>query len=263
MHHESIRSTFVLLSVAFVLLAGAEHAAASLLDFETTPAGATPTDDQPLTTPYSINGGTVRIFFDANHNGAFDAGIDMYPLFEKVGGADGTPGFGSTFNSVPDTARPGFEAQLGQFFLRPPVNTAAPGPLVARYDTTVPIRELSGEIWDIDGIDRLGTEQWLVEVLSASGATLASQLSPLGISDQPTSLDSLPWVFSFKGLPDGVDALRLTFTGTKTQGLGVVFNNFSPTVAVPEPSSALLATAGCLALLIIYRRRSTSFGISH
>jgi len=52
---------------------------------------------------------------------------------------------------------------------------------------------------------------------------------PLGDS---SALDSLPRTFAF--------------TGTKTTGIGLAFNNFSPTTAVPEPASLLPLASGLL-----------------
>lgn len=213
---------------------------ASVITFETTPVGGTPVDDSDLTAPYSFAGGTVRFFFDVNGNNKYDAGIDAFPAFEQTG-REAVNGFVSTFTGTPDTARPGFQSQLGTFFLRTPSgNTGAvTAPFIAAYDTTAPIRALSGEIWDIDGQGATASEQWRVDVLNGSGSVLATQLSPLGLTETAESLDSLPWTFQFDGLPDGVDSVRLTFVGTRPS-VGVAFNNFSPDVAVPEPATGLL-----------------------
>ena len=226
-------------------------ATAGLLDFETTPSGATPVDDALLTDPYTIPGGTVRFFFDLNGNNAFDAGVDNFPRFERVGD-DGANGFDGATTGVADTARLGYTAQLGSFFLRKQTDNTGPigGPFIAAYDTTQTIRELSGEIWDIDGQADKGTEQWRVDVLNQSSQVLDSLTSPLGTIDSSSSLDSLPWTFQFHNLPDGVAALRLTFIGSKTSEIGLAFNNFSPTVAVPEPSSIVLATIAGVAFIV-------------
>ena len=114
------------------------------------------------------------------------------------------------------------------------------------------IDALSGEIWDIDSGG--GTEQWRVDVLDSAGNVIATQLSPLGLlQNDPNSLDSLPWVFSFSGLTalsTDVDKVRLTFVGSKTDGIGLSFNNFdafnaaSSAAAIPEPGSVAALILG-------------------
>lgn len=261
------------LLLALGCLAGGGVRAGDMITFETRPNGSTPNDDDVLRNPYMLSdGGSVRFFFDrpdANgvYNNTYDARWDALPVFEQVG-TDGTDGFLATNagDGVHDRAPKGsgFGPQLGQFFLRQPDPIGVlPGPFIIAYDTTQTIREFSGEIWDIDAVQggRL-YEQWRVDVLNASGSVLATRLSPKGLpAAAPGSLDSLPWVFGFKDLPDGVSAIRITFEGTKTGGIGLAFNNFSPTYAVPgsvvpEPSSVvLLGAASAVGLVAAARRR--------
>jgi hypothetical protein len=259
-----------LLGLAALAGPAADTAGASLITFEQRPNGETPTDDTRLVNPYQIEGGgTVRFFFDTNDNLAFDNGVDILPWFEQVG-ANGDDGFLSSHYSgqgtrVYDRAREGYGAQLGRFFIRqladgePETVGPRPDPFVILYDTTQTIREFSGEIWDIDGAVG-GTEQWMVEALDAAGNRLAGVdeiYSPIGVDGGPGSLDSLPWTFGFRDLPDGLRAIRLTFIGTKEQGVGLAFNNFSATrslAPVPEPSSLALAAFGGLGLLAAARR---------
>jgi hypothetical protein len=227
-----------------------------LLTFETQPDGSPSVDDALLTEAYPINGGTARMFFDVNGNNTYEPLIDLHPAFEQIGG-DGVNGFRSTFNGGFDRARPGYEEQLGNFFLRHPSGFSSENvgahAFVIDYDTTEVITALSGEIWDIDSFNE--SEQWRIDILSSSGDVLASQLSPLGINQNlTTSLDSLPWRFQFTELPDGVDKLRIAFVGTKISGLGFAFNNFSPDVAVPEPASLVLLAIGAL-MTVAGRRR--------
>lgn len=228
---------------------------ADFIDFEHRPNGTVPADDSSLGNPYNIEGGgTVRFFFDANGNNRYDLGTDILPVFERAG-EDGTDGFRSTFTGVSDTARPGYVGQLGDFFLRQPDGIGpVPAPFLILYDTTQVIRSFSGEIWDIDGTSAVNTEQWRVDALNASGTVLASILSPLESTSDASSLDSLPWNFQFRNLPDGLSAVRLTFVGGKTDGVGLAFNNFSPTFAVPEPSAVTLFASGAAGLVLLARR---------
>lgn len=50
---------------------------------------------------------------------------------------------------------------------------------------------------------------------------------------------------------------RLTFVGTKASGIGLAFNNFSPTAAVPGPGGASLLGLGTAVTLVTcaHRRR--------
>jgi hypothetical protein len=222
-------------------------AAAAVIDFETTPAGAAPTDNAPLSAPYNlVGGGTVTFFFDNNGSNSYDPGTDTQPVFEAYG-PDSLEGFANGVTGLADTANGGLAGQLGNFFLRQLQPGAPPPSFIADYNTSQIISALSGEIWDIDG-GPSNTEQWLVESLDGSNNVLASQLSPLGNS---SALDGLPWVFSFSGLPSGFDKVRITFVGTKTTGLGLAFNNFDPTAsAAPEPGTFVLALAAAAAMLV-------------
>jgi hypothetical protein len=256
-------ATAILLSIASLQ----SSVNAQLVTFDQTPAGTTPVDNSPLASPYTIaGGGTVQFFFDTSGNGSFDPGVDAVPIFEAAGDSDPESGFVNNGLARNDIAAPGFENQLGSYFLRQPASFGAiPAPFIVDYDTAQAITSLSGEIWDIDGVidptnPGFGTEQWLVEVLNTSGAILAGRLSPLGTA--PTvPLDGQPWTFSFTNLPSGVDKIRITFTGTRP-AVGLAFNNFSPTVAIPEPSSFLVWILGLLPLLTVagLRRRLGRFG---
>jgi hypothetical protein len=235
---------------------------AEIVTFDQTPAGTTPVDNSALASPYAIDGGgTVRFFFDISGNGSFDAGVDALPIFEAAGDSDPESGFVNNGIGRDDIAAPGFENQLGSYFLRQPASFGAiPAPFLVDYDTVQTITALSGEIWDIDGVvdptnPGFGTEQWLVEVLNTSGVILASRLSPLG-TEPTVPLDGQPWIFSFTNLPSGVDKIRITFTGTRP-AVGLAFNNFSPTVAIPEPGSFLVWILGLIPLLTVagLRRR--------
>lgn len=230
----------------FILPFATTHA--QLIDFETTPTATAPLDDSFLSTSYNLTGGgTVTFFFDFDNSFTFN-GAGERAVFEAYG-PDGNDGFTNNAASTSDTANGGLGGQLGSFFLRQFQPGTPPPQFLVDYNTAQPINALHGEIWDIDGSPG-NTEQWQVDILDAANSVLASQPSPIGNS---AALDGLPWTFSFSGLPSGVDKVRITFTGTKTTGLGLAFNNFEPFNAIPEPASA---SAVLLTLAALTRRRS-------
>lgn len=245
-----------LLGLSIASLVGAS-ASAAVIDFETTPGGGTPTDNQILNTPYNIDGGgTARFFFDFNGNNEFDSGVDKLPAFERAG-TDTNSGFVYGATGQQDTAAPGFTSQLGNFFLR--TNSSLVLPFIIDYTTSQTITEFAGQIWDIDG-DASGTEQWRVEALNASNAVLSSVDSPIG-STPTGALDGRPWDFGFS-IGSGIDKIRISFIGTKTTPPGLAFDNFNP-VAIPEVSSfAMIGAAGAMAFGVarLRRRRVTDNG---
>jgi hypothetical protein len=255
---EMIRTGLRILLVGLAATLAGQAARAELISFATTPAGLTPIDNAVLDAPYLIPGGAARMFFDTNRDNQYTPGTDRLALFEAAGGKDAGNAFDSRYGK--DTAAPGFESQLGSFFLRQ-AGGAPPAPFVVAFDTTRTISGLSGVIWDIDGVTAKQSEQWLVEVLDASGNVLASELSPLGTSITG-SLNGRPWMFSFTGLPAGVTTLRLTFVGGKTKGVGFGFSDFGVifaglrSLSVPEPGSLVLVGLGSLSLLVCTVRRS-------
>jgi hypothetical protein len=245
-----MRLTHILsIALAAATLSILSPARAALIDFESDPSAAPSVDDYVLATPYPIGGGSVQFYFDMNANLTYDSGVDGDPIIEQIG-ADGNDAFTNNFLSLSDIANSPFAPQLGNFFLRQVSPGPAPAPFIVDYNTSATITALSGEIWDIDGQTQ-ATELWLVEVLDGSNNLVTSQLSPLGNS---FALDARPWVFSFSGLPLGVDKLRITFQGTKINSIGLAFNNFNPT-EVPEPGSVVLMGLGAVALVAIGARR--------
>lgn len=194
------------------------------------PDGSLAEDDMEVRDQFLSLG--VRFGYDDDLNGEIDE--DGAPLFEAIGGGSTggglgpLDGFNSNATGMRDTAAPGHEAQLGEFFLRNAIEDRG-RPLLIEY--AAPVDQASGEIWDIDAW-RGRTEQWRVEALS-QGSVIASELSPEGTD---MTLDSRPWSFTIRA-PRGaqIDALRLVFVGTKEgSGIGIAFNNFSPGGLLPS-----------------------------
>ncbi len=226
---------------------------AGLIDFETTASGGLPTDNGTVefNDAFMADSVIVRFGFDSN----FDGTLDTKAVFEQAGNVDPDTGFWG-FGSAKDTAAPGFTSLLGNFFLRQNEAYKPFGIFTILYDAINPVTEASGEIWDIDGGGK--TERFLVQAFD--GSTLLDSIeSPLGTDN---TLDGKPWIFGFSGLTN-ITKIEITFTGSKTRGIGLAFNNFSPVedissvVNIPEPSTISLILA-CVFLAIYKRKNSTS-----
>jgi hypothetical protein len=208
-----------------VLLAAAA-ACGQVIDFETRPDGTTPADDEalPIGTPYTVGGVEIRIGQDRDG----DLTRDVAYRFERIG-EDGADGFLNASLNQYDAADPGFESQLGTWFLRSPSDNVT-APLIIDY--SAPVQGLSGEIWDIEGRPGGTGEQWVVEGFDASGALVSSLTSPRGTSDfEP--LDGEPWTFALVGVD--LTKVRIRYIGNAT-GVGLAFNNFNATTAIPGPT---------------------------
>jgi hypothetical protein len=223
-----------LLAIAF---SSADGRAAPIIDFEFVPGGSA-IDNLQISTQYRAAFG-VEFGLDIDGDGLPDAGA--FPRLEQTGGSDADSGFDNQLLGVYDTAFPGFESQLGDFFLRGDPPLGGPFGLIISYSSAV--AAASGEIWDIDVFLREGTERWRIDALGNDFSTVVdSVLSPLG---DGVGLTGKPWVFSFDhGATADIHALRLVFVGSKTTGIGVGFNNFSSSTPIPEPSALVMFSIG-------------------
>lgn len=215
------RPTLIALAATLAL---ATAAGAQVITFETDPTGAPAVDNAPLglASAYAVGGLGITFGFDGDGDGV----PETPAVFEQIGN-DGIDGFAACVDR--DTASPGFEPQLGNFFLR-----GTPGAdfrlLVIDY-TGGTVSAASGEIWDIDAVLPL-VEQYRVAAYDALGNLLATIDSPVGNQDSGclnTQLDGRPWTFAFTGLTPGIARITIDFIGTKTQGIGLAFNNFDAT----------------------------------
>ncbi len=193
--------------------------------------------------------------------------VNALPLLTQVGpNFDGTfpnqdDGFLSQINDSFDEARPGFEDELGGWFLRTksPID-ANPGSLLMTM-TDGPANYVTGQIWDIDGDlsedagIAIGTEQWRVVALDADMNEIDAIISPVGDSPDPdvNPYESAPWTWVFDRAESDIFAVRIDFIGTRVAGAGLGFDNFS---TVPTPGVATLLGLG--ALTLTKRRRRTA-----
>jgi len=229
------------------MLAGA--ASASVIDFESLPGGNTPVDDMAIGNSYNVAEFNFVTFSILDSSGLSDA------VFEARG-SDDDDGFVSQGAGANDVEAPGFAGQgLGGFFLRDNrdfSDTGTPLSLIITYNEAAsgiaPI-SASGDIWDIDGVDNggpaNGTEQWAVYVTDILGNTTLQGTSPIG-TDPANPLDGLPWTWNAFD-EDGIASIELRFIGTKEQGLGVAFDNFSSGPLVPTPGALALFGIGGIA----------------
>jgi len=256
------------LAVAAALLA-ATTASANIITFETRADGSTPLDDEtiPLGSGYTTNDGvTVTFGFDTNSDGVADLAAAYEDTLDKPAfGTGAEPEFGycsSNYGSFPcatDQAAPGYETQLGDFFIRASGAQTDWGSFIIQYDAPNAVTAASGEIWDIDR-GNLGWEKFHVAAYDGEGNLLETQTSPQGMFEHnPATLDAKPWAWTFSGLSD-IDKIvftRDTSPGAKSY-FPLGFNNFNPTsngLFVPEPSPALLLALGLGAWAAMTRRR--------
>jgi hypothetical protein len=223
---------------------------AGIIDFETTANGGTPVDNDIININDQFMAGGVSVSFGFDTNG--DGVLDSEGVFEQVGeSANPADDSGFLANYGEDTANPDFQRMLGNFFLRQKMAYQPFGIFHIIYNADNPVTSASGEIWDIDG--GRNTEQFVIKAFNGEDL-LESQESPLGIANSEISYDGRPWAFGFTNLSD-ITRIEISFTGSKTRGIGLAFNNFSPvedisnvTNNVPEPTSLVFIALSVFAV---------------
>jgi hypothetical protein len=273
---ETTMRTTVILAATVAAITATPAAAINTVDFED--AGAFGGDNAAISATYANDRGVrfvgqqgIQLFFE--HRGANLVPGDNSPL--PTGVPPATPqgfvrDFPTTLPGVPnaklwDSERPGFSGTgLGNFFM---TSTGSPGrgntppgfnPANAFFSIEylrAPAKVIGGQIWDIDGTGSSASEGWVVRAFDSANLLLATATSPINASNGASSLDGLPWAFTFDGayVPQIV-RLDFFFTGTKTTGLGVAFDNFQSGI-IPEPGTWALLIAGFGMVGATLRRR--------
>jgi hypothetical protein len=174
-------------------------------------------------------GVSCTIGFDWNKDGT----TETEAVFEQAGFADPVSGF-SGCNGADTGADASWDVLLGNYFIRPPLETPF-GQLIIEFSS--PVLVVTGEIWDIDGGTTNETEQYELNAYDADGYIVDTETSPSG--DDPSGCsapwDSKDWGFALTN-PLGVVRVTIEFTGGKTGGIGVGFNNIDACLPVPTES---------------------------
>jgi hypothetical protein len=195
-----------------------------VLDFEPDsnglfPNGAVAEDEMIVIDMFESSHG-MRFGMDYDGDG-FPDGKSFLSL-EQAGSEDLDSAFYYDHTGEADRAAPEFAERLGRFFLF--ARFSGPGEsAVILY--TPRVARATGEIWDLDGTPRYGTEQWLVEATDSRGSVVSTARSPVG--DQTFEYDGRPWGWVVEADRPVIASVRLWFTGSKTDGIGLALDNFT------------------------------------
>ena len=190
-------------------LPGATITPGDFIDFETLPGG-TPTEGAIVSDEFLADFGVSFAFEDGS-----------LPVIAEVGGP-ATAFLGPPDHTTPDQPADGVD--VGQFFLTDGGGIGGVNsPFLINYQT--PVGGASGEIIDIDSNSLGQTEAWLIEALDSAGNVIDSDQLSAG---DPGTGDGLSTFWSVQSSTANISTIRLTFNGTKTSGIGLAFDNFSP-----------------------------------
>lgn len=232
--------------LASLLLGSAAIADPGILDFEDAAVQTPGGDDSPVSNQYLASFGVT---FSVLAGPTKATAVPGLPTYEDWGTSGGDPNrgflYGGDYGGTQgyDKEAPPAAGGLGGWFLKSTNDVATTGyvKLIINYSTR--IAAASGEIWDIDGVGTWGTEQWEVTAFDAQDNVVDSILSPRSDLIQPGALDGLPWLWTVSS-QTGIAKIEIEFVGTKTDNVGLAFDNFTP--EIPEPASLLLLALGAV-----------------
>lgn len=262
---EAVRVTSVMplihkLTHLFALVTVSSTTAFAIVDFESVPGE---TDDLDLSGVFFDDtvGDPISFQLYLDDDGVTNGFAESDSVFLEATGGGLVDTVGFIYDSDTGPGRNQDEESsltsetLGDFFVRTDglfSATSTNSTFVIEYApsgstfSNLPV-SASGQIWDIDGTSLTATEEWIVQAYDASLNSLASVTSPeFANNDENTSLDGQPWTFSFNNV-GSIKYIAIQFSGTKTNQIGLAFDNLSAT-PIPEPGSLGILTLGIAAL---------------
>ena len=170
-----------------------------------------------------IDGMAISNQFLTKFGVAFSLEGGGFPVLAKVG-----PPL-TAFSGPTGEDGPATNQNVGSFFLTDDGQTGpAPPALIISY--VAPVAAASGVIIDIDSNPALGgAERWRVEARGAGNILLeAALLTPTSFNGGDGK--ATPW--SFLRTTNDIYFVRVIYAGDKTNGIGLAFDNFSPSLPV-------------------------------
>lgn len=278
-----------LVSLKFILLAflvcSSTWAFAAVINFEagsqTSSGSYLPTDNQSLEGVTFLSGGAqIRFSFS---NSTIVSTLEDANTGESAnnrvegGSGSGDPlGFATRFNgqTIADQNALGYNGStflqgdsgpgLGDYFLRGNNILSDFGVLRVDYVNGTSSTAVAFQIWDLDGNETLGSEQYLARFFNSNGDEIGAVATPsFDQSGAFNSLDGRPYLMTFDSAINAeagfanqsIVRFEVDFIGTKADGIGVAFDNFNPTgIVIPEPSSVLLFGFAASALAFSRKR---------
>ena len=211
-------------SVLMVVLASTSVAAqTNLIDFETLPGGASPSEGMAISNQFWTTHGVSFVYT----NGTF-------PVVAMDRGTR-TYAFLNNSNFLTNAVAP--LQGTGRFFLTDPdtTNHTKPPPLIISYRDAV--SNASGVMIDIDGGPNKTYEAWDLTASDAGG-------QPLGTihmrTNSPNAGDATAAPWSFRSV-QGIRSIRIDYVGSKER-VGLAFDNFSPALPVAPPALTIAVT---------------------
>ena len=230
-----------LLAAGLALGFGSSPTQALFVDFETTPGGGTPVDNDPFGGSYTD--GTISVTFGWDTTG--DLAIDLPARFEQRGDDDRAAYItgindGNPSNNVgPDDANYSIEFDGGDWLIRRP--RSGEGTFDIFTDRFLIVysggtRNAAGQLWDLDV-----NESWLITALDASNSVIATITMDSDLTGTPGCCtgpedgtgegDGRPSTFSFPDTPVDIAMIVIEYTSATGPNAGFGFDNFNATGA--------------------------------